>query len=406
MIEITIPGHATLRLNHLVLDYNGTLACDGTLLAGVRERLIALAPRLGVHVITADTFGTAQAALTGIPCRVKIMHPVGQDVDKLEYIAQLGRKNVAAIGNGRNDRLMLQAAGLGIAVIGPGVRRRRSAGRRRHRRAQHPGRARPPAEPAAPGRDAAFVGQEPGVRDRGQGQGTASKDSIRRFTDSPFAICDLRFACIAVCYSPGGFMLPKTADVVVIGGGVMGASAAYHLAARGCKNVVLLEKAPFLGMEATGKCAGGIRYQFSTEINVRLSLLSLPMLERFEEELGQAIDLRWPGYLFLLDNDHDLAVFRSNVAMQNRLGMPSHILAPAEAAARAPLLDMDGIIAAGWHDRRRPGRSQRRGAGLRRRRAAPGRADLHWGRGHRHPRRGRTAWPRSRRRRAPSPPVT
>ena len=71
MIEITIPGHATLRFNHLVLDYNGTLACDGTLLAGVRERLIALAPRLGVHVITADTFGTAQAALAGIPCRDK-----------------------------------------------------------------------------------------------------------------------------------------------------------------------------------------------------------------------------------------------------------------------------------------------------------------------------------------------
>ena len=146
-------------------------------------------------------------------------------------------------------------------------------------------------------------------------------------------------------------MLPTTADVVVIGGGVMGASAAYHLTARGIKKVVLLEKAPFLGMEATGKCAGGIRYQFSTEINVRLSLLSLPMLERFEEELGQAIDLRWPGYLFLLDNDHDLAVFRSNVALQNRLGIPSRILAPAEVAAKVPLLNLEGIIAAGWHDR-------------------------------------------------------
>jgi P-type E1-E2 ATPase len=119
MIEITIPGHAALRLNHLVLDYNGTLACDGTLLAGVRERLIALSARIDVHVITADTFGTALVALVGIPCRVKIMHPAGQDVDKLEYIAQLGRKTVAAIGNGRNDRLMLQAAALGIVVIGP-----------------------------------------------------------------------------------------------------------------------------------------------------------------------------------------------------------------------------------------------------------------------------------------------
>jgi sarcosine oxidase subunit beta len=146
-------------------------------------------------------------------------------------------------------------------------------------------------------------------------------------------------------------MLPATADVVVIGGGVMGASTAYHLAARGIRRVVLLEKAPFLGMEATGKCAGGIRYQFSTEINVRLSLLSLPMLERFEEELGQAIDLRWPGYLFLLDNEHDVAVFHRNVALQNGLGIPSRMLAPAEIAARVPLLNLEGIIAAAWHDR-------------------------------------------------------
>jgi len=115
-------------------------------------------------------------------------------------------------------------------------------------------------------------------------------------------------------------MLPDTADVVIIGGGVMGASAAYHLASRGCPNVVLLEKAQFLGSEATGKCAGGIRYQFSTEINVRLSLLSLPLLDRFEAELGQPIDLHRTGYLFLLDNRGDLATFERNVAMQNRLG--------------------------------------------------------------------------------------
>ncbi|MCX7855212.1 MAG: FAD-binding oxidoreductase, partial [Anaerolineae bacterium] len=87
--------------------------------------------------------------------------------------------------------------------------------------------------------------------------------------------------------------LPRTADVVVIGGGVMGASTAYHLALKGCRNVLLLEREPFFGTQATGKCAGGIRYQFGTEINVRLSLLSLPMLDRFEEELGQPIDLRY-----------------------------------------------------------------------------------------------------------------
>lgn len=144
-------------------------------------------------------------------------------------------------------------------------------------------------------------------------------------------------------------MLSDTADVVVIGGGVMGASTAYHLVQRGCRRVVLLEKHTFLGAEATGKCAGGIRYQFSTEVNIRLSLLSLPMLERFEAEVGQNIDLRWPGYLFLLDNAQDLAAFRANVALQNRLGVPSRILPPDEVAARAPLLNLEGVIAGAWH---------------------------------------------------------
>ncbi len=144
-------------------------------------------------------------------------------------------------------------------------------------------------------------------------------------------------------------MLPETADVVIIGGGVMGVSTAYHLAARGCRNVVLLERAEFLGSEATGKCAGGIRYQFSTEINVRLSQLSLPMLERFEDELGQPIDLRWPGYLFLIDNEQDLATFRRNSAMQNRLGVASCLLTPQEVAAKVPLLNLSGVIAGAWH---------------------------------------------------------
>jgi sarcosine oxidase subunit beta len=144
-------------------------------------------------------------------------------------------------------------------------------------------------------------------------------------------------------------MLPNTADVVVIGGGVMGASTAFHLASRGCRDVVLLEKAQFLGSEATGKCAGGFRYQFSTEINVRLSLLSLPMLDHFEAELGQPIDLRQTGYLFLLDNCGDLATFERNVAMQNRLGVPSRILSRDEAAALAPLIRMDDIVGAAWH---------------------------------------------------------
>src|SRR5512136_85966 len=113
--------------------------------------------------------------------------------------------------------------------------------------------------------------------------------------------------------------LPKIADVVVVGVGVMGASTAYHLARKDCRNVVLLERNSLFGQEATGKCAGGIRYQFGTEINIRLSLLSLPMLDRFEKELGQAIDLRTCGYLFLLTREEDVKAFRAHVALQHRL---------------------------------------------------------------------------------------
>jgi sarcosine oxidase subunit beta len=143
--------------------------------------------------------------------------------------------------------------------------------------------------------------------------------------------------------------LPKTADVVIIGGGVMGASTAYHLALKGCRNVLLLEREPFFGTQATGRCAGGIRYQFSTEINVRLSLLSLPMLHRFEEELGQPIDLRICGYMFLLTTDEDVAAFRRNVAMQNRLGVKTEWLEPAQVAARVPLLNLEGVLGATFH---------------------------------------------------------
>ncbi|MCK4316644.1 MAG: FAD-binding oxidoreductase, partial [Anaerolineae bacterium] len=145
--------------------------------------------------------------------------------------------------------------------------------------------------------------------------------------------------------------LPKTADVIIIGGGVMGASTAYHLALKGCQNVLLLERESFFGIQATGKCAGGIRYQFSTEINVRLSLLSLPMLDRFEEELDQPIDLRYCGYLFLLTNEEDVTVFRQNVEMQHRLGVQMEWLEPAQIAEIAPLINLEGVLAGTFHAR-------------------------------------------------------
>jgi len=139
--------------------------------------------------------------------------------------------------------------------------------------------------------------------------------------------------------------LPKTADVVIIGGGVMGTSTAYHMALKGCPNVLLLERESFFGMQATGRCAGGIRHQFGTEINVRISLLSLPMLDRFEEELGQPIDLRYCGYLFLLTTDQDVAAFRQQVDMQQRLGAQTEWLQPAQIADLAPLVNLDGVLA-------------------------------------------------------------
>lgn len=117
MIEVAIPGFTTVRLSHLVLDFNGTIARDGILIDGVREKLNDLSDRLQIHVITADTVGTAQHALTGIPCNCAILPREDQNEGKLRYIEKLGIKTTACIGNGRNDCLMLKGAILGIAVI-------------------------------------------------------------------------------------------------------------------------------------------------------------------------------------------------------------------------------------------------------------------------------------------------
>ncbi|MEK7311592.1 MAG: FAD-binding oxidoreductase [Chloroflexota bacterium] len=138
--------------------------------------------------------------------------------------------------------------------------------------------------------------------------------------------------------------LPSTAPIVIIGGGVMGASTLYHLAKRGL-NAVLLEKEPFFGQGATGRCAGGIRYQFATEINIRLSLLSLPMLDRFEEEIGQPIDRRYCGYLFMLTREEDVATFKHNVALQHSLGVMTEWLSGDEVRRRIPLIRCDDAVA-------------------------------------------------------------
>lgn len=117
MIQIEIPGWKSLHLEHVVLDYNGTLAFDGCIKQGVYELLEQLSHVMDVHVITADTFGSARASLEG--AGVEFIEISGTDVDKqkLAYVEKLGSEACVCIGNGRNDCLMLKQATLGIAVV-------------------------------------------------------------------------------------------------------------------------------------------------------------------------------------------------------------------------------------------------------------------------------------------------
>ena len=117
MITIEIPGADSIHAEHLVLDYNGTLAIDGILIPGVKERLNALADKINIHVVTADTFGKAMENLKETHCQCIIINDIEQVFRKKEYISRLGLHNVIAIGNGSNDALMLKNAALGIAVI-------------------------------------------------------------------------------------------------------------------------------------------------------------------------------------------------------------------------------------------------------------------------------------------------
>ncbi|MBE7553334.1 MAG: FAD-binding oxidoreductase [Anaerolineales bacterium] len=146
-------------------------------------------------------------------------------------------------------------------------------------------------------------------------------------------------------------MLPKISDVVIIGGGVMGASVAYHLAERGGVSVTLLEREEQFGLGSTGRCAGGIRHQFSTEVNIRLSIESIKMMERFPEEIGQEIGLNLIGYLFVLDNERDFEQFKRNVALQHHLGIESTVLSVDDVQRRVPLLNLEGVVGGTIYER-------------------------------------------------------
>jgi sarcosine oxidase subunit beta len=138
--------------------------------------------------------------------------------------------------------------------------------------------------------------------------------------------------------------LPSRASVVIVGGGIMGLSAAFHLARAGVTDVVLLERDE-LGCGSTCKAAGGVRAQFSDTVNIELGLRSLRTFETFAADFGQEIDLHQVGYLFLLDRPEHVTEFERNVVLQNELGVPSRMIDVAEAQGLSPLIATDGLLA-------------------------------------------------------------
>jgi len=148
-------------------------------------------------------------------------------------------------------------------------------------------------------------------------------------------------------YHRGAMNLPRTADVVIIGGGVVGCSIAYHLARRGARDVLVLERET-VGAGTTSKAAGGIRAQFPTETEIRFSLEAIRVFERFQDEFGVDPGYRKIGYLFLISDADDLRGYESRVALQRSLGVDVRIVTPREARALVPALHVDDLIAAVW----------------------------------------------------------
>ncbi len=144
--------------------------------------------------------------------------------------------------------------------------------------------------------------------------------------------------------------LPESASVVIIGGGVMGTSIAFHLAEAGVRDVLLLESAD-LGGGSTSKAAGGVRAQFSDPVNIALGARSLEAFENFPERPGQVIDLHQVGYLFLLTSAEEVAVYEESVALQNAMGVPSRIISSEEVARLSPGVRSDDVLAAAFHPR-------------------------------------------------------
>ena len=136
----------------------------------------------------------------------------------------------------------------------------------------------------------------------------------------------------------------RTADVVVIGGGIVGSSIAYHLVAGGCKNVLVIERETAQGKGSTGKSMGGVRAQFSTLVNIQMSLYSIPFYASFEERLGYPCDYRPQGYLFCATNEKQVAYLRANYDKQDAMGLKNvDLVSGAEIRGLFPQLRGDDI---------------------------------------------------------------
>jgi sarcosine oxidase, subunit beta len=137
----------------------------------------------------------------------------------------------------------------------------------------------------------------------------------------------------------------RTADVVIVGGGIVGSSIAYHLVAAGRKNVLVIERETAQGKGSTGKSMGGVRAQFSTPVNIQMSLYSIPFYASFEERLDYPCDYRPQGYLFCATNDKHMAYLRANYEKQVALGLKNvRLVAGDEIRGMFPLLRGDDIV--------------------------------------------------------------
>jgi sarcosine oxidase subunit beta len=136
-----------------------------------------------------------------------------------------------------------------------------------------------------------------------------------------------------------------TAEVVIIGGGIVGSSIAYHLTAAGCKDVLVVERETAQGKGSTGKSMGGVRAQFSTAVNIQMSLYSIPFYARFDETLGYPADYRPQGYLFCATNDKHLTYLRTNYQTQVAMGLKdARLVSAAEIRDLFPQLRSDDIV--------------------------------------------------------------